>query len=135
MDILEEVKMRLQNFGYNVDDSEGSSDLYIINFLINKVVKHIKCSCNISHVPDGLHEVAVDMVCGHFLNEKKTMDADSLSNINLDVAVKSLKEGDTQITYALGEGSLTPEAKLDLFIKYLIEYGEKDFAAYRCFAW
>lgn len=134
MDILEDVKMRLISFGYNVDETEGSIDLYIINHMINKVTNHIKNSCNISSIPEGLYEVAIDMVCGNFLKEKKIMDPDSLSYINLDVALKSIKEGDTQIEYAV-DSSSTPDAKFDAFVNYLIEHGEKDFVTYRDFSW
>lgn len=131
-----DIIQRLASFGYVVDTTEGSMDLYVINFAINKVENHIKNSCNISTMPDGLHEVAVDMVCGNFLLEKKTLDADSLSYINLDAAIKSIKEGDTQVEYAVGQdSSTTPEARLNSFITYLIEHGEKDFVKYRDFAW
>ena len=136
MDILEDVKMRLISFGYNVDETEGSIDLYIINHMINKVTNHIKNSCNISSIPEGLYEVAIDMVCGNFLKEKKIMDADSLSHINLEFGIKSIKEGDTQVEYAVSQdSSSTPDAKFDAFVQYLIEHGEKDFVTYRDFSW
>ena len=68
------------------------------------------------------------------VKEKKIIDPDSVSYINLDVALKSVKEGDTQVEYAI-DSSSTPDAKFDSFVNYLIEHGEKDFVTYRDFSW
>ena len=135
MAMIDDVKARLESMGYEVDEETGSTDLFLINFMIQKTEAHIKNSCNISSIPDGLYQIAVDMACGNFLYEKKAVDADSLTGFDLDAAVKQISEGDTSITYALGEGSTTPEARLDAFIAYLIGYGEKDFVTYRCMTW
>lgn len=135
MAMIDDVKTRLKSFGYTVDETEGSTDLFVLNFVIQKTEAHIKNSCNISSIPDGLYHIAVDMACGNFLYEKKAVDSDSLTGFDLDAAVKQISEGDTSVTYAIGEGSLTPEARLDALIAYLIGYGEKDFVTYRCMAW
>jgi hypothetical protein len=75
------------------------------------------------------------MACGYFLYEKKAIDADSLKGFNLDTAIKSIQEGDTNITFAINEGSTTNEQKLDALINYLINYGEKHLVSYRCMTW
>lgn len=129
--MLNDVIERLASFGYIV----AESDKWALNFIIEKVQNHIKNSCNICKIPDGLYQIAVDMVCGNFLYEKKATDPDSFTNFDLEMAVKQIQEGDTNITFAVGEGSYTPEQRLDAFISYLITYGEKDFVSYRCMKW
>ncbi len=129
--MLVDVTARLASLGYTV----VQADTWILNFIIDKVENHIKSSCNLSTIPTALHEIAVDMVVGNFLFEKKAVDADSLIGFDLDAVVKQIQEGDTSVTYAIGEGSKTPEQRLDAVITWLMTYGEKDFAAYRCIAW
>lgn len=131
MAMIDDVKERLESIGYDVDETTGSTDLFLINLVIAKTEAHIKNSCNITSIPDGLYKIAVDMACGNFLYEKKAVDADSLTGFDLDAAVKQISEGDTSITYAISDGS----SPLDAFIAYLIGYGEKDFVTYRCLSW
>lgn len=129
--MLDTVIERLASFGYTVTEA----DSWVIGFLIEKVENHIKNSCNILSVPDGLYQVAVDMVVGNFLFEKKAVNADSLAGIDLSAVVKQIQEGDTNVSFAVGEGSKTPEQRLDAVISWLMTYGEKDFVTYRCISW
>jgi hypothetical protein len=125
-----DVQERLESLGYTY---VAATDDWMLNFISTKVEGYIKSECNLSAIPEGLHEVAVDMVCGEFLQNKKAIN--QLADFNLDAAVKSIKEGDTQITFALNEGSLTPEARLDMLINWLINGGRSVFASYRSIKW
>lgn len=129
--MLDDVVKRLASFGYTVTEA----DSWGLGFLIQKVENHIKDSCNILFIPDELHQIEVDMVAGNFLFEKKAVDADSLVGIDLEAAVKQIQEGDTSVTFALGEGNKTPEQRLDILISWLMTYGEKDFVSYRRLKW
>ena len=129
--MINDIIQRLASFGYEITDA----DEFALRFIIEKVENHIKHSCNTPLVPEGLYQIAVDMACGYFLSEKKAVNVDSLKCFNLDSAIKSIQEGDTNITFAIGEGSQTPEARLDAFISYLVNYGEKEFVTYRCMKW
>lgn len=129
--MLEDVIDRLKSFGYTVTEA----DSWVLGFIIDKVENHIKNSCNILTIPDGLYQIAVDMAVGNFLFEKKAVDADSLAGIDLSAAVKQIQEGDTSVTYAIGEGSRTPEQRLDAVISWLMSHGEKDFVSYRRLVW
>lgn len=126
-----DIIQRLASFGYEVTNA----DEFALRFIVQKVENHIKNSCNTPLIPEGLYQIAVDMACGYFLSEKKAVSADSLKGFDLDSAVKSIQEGDTNITFAIGEGSKTPEQRLDAFISYLMTYGEKEFVSYRCMLW
>ncbi|NYV67272.1 hypothetical protein HYI36_18535 [Bacillus sp. Gen3] len=127
--MLEDVKKRLVTFGYTA----LPEDEWILGFTIEKVENLIKNDCNVLTVPDGLRQIAVDMVCGEFLFGKKSLGA--LSSVDLEAVVKTIKEGDTQVTFAIGEGSQTPEQRFDSLVNYLINYGKPSFASYRCIKW
>ena len=129
--MLERVKERLQSLGYTVKDSDDIA----INFAMQKVENTIKNDCNVSAIPDGLMNIAIDMVVGEFLMSKKTFAPNDLLNFNLDSAVKQIQEGDTNISFAVGEGSKTDEQRLDSFIDYLLNYGRDEFITYRRFIW
>lgn len=129
--MLERIKERLQSLGYTVKDSDDIA----INFAMQKVENTIKNDCNISAIPDGLMHIAIDMVVGEFLMSKKTFAPSDLLNFNLDSAVKQIQEGDTNISFAVGEGSKTDEQRLDGFIDYLLNYGRDEFITYRRFRW
>lgn len=128
--LIKKVLQRLYSFGYTPKDD----DSWIIAFCIQKVEKDIKNNCNISKIPEGLIEVAVDRVCGEFLFSKK--QCGKLDDIfNLEMAVKQVQTGDTNITFAIGEGTETSEDRLNKLISYLINVGEGDFVCYRKLSW
>ena len=68
--MLDDVKKRLESFGYIVTDA----DAWVLDFIIKKVENHIKNQCNTSTVPEGLYEIAVDMAVGEFYLVKRTLD-------------------------------------------------------------
>ena len=127
--MLEDVTKRLESFGYEVTEADN----WMIEFLIQKIENSIKADCNINTIPEELHEIAVDMVVGEFLLDKKARG--QLEGFDLEAAVKQIHEGDTSVTFAIGDGSKTPEERLDELILYLMNYGKGKFAAYRCIKW
>ena len=124
----ESVLKRLVSFGYNLEED----DAWVICFTMQKVENHIKNSCNTTSVPDGLFNVAVDMVCGEFLFAKKQIGKLTFENLDLDGAIESIKEGDVTIQFANG---MSDEEKFNLFLNYLIHNGEGDFVCYRKLQW
>ncbi len=127
--MLEDVTKRLESFGYEVTEADN----WMIEFLIQKIENSIKADCNINTIPEELHEIAVDMVVGEFFLNKKSRG--QLEGFDLEAAVKQIHEGDTSVTFAIGDGSKTPEERLDELILYLMNYGKGKFAAYRCIKW
>ena len=126
------VLLRLDSFGYTPSDN----DSWMIAFSIQKVENHIKNSCNISAIPDGLKEVAVDRICGEFLfSKKQTGKLNAENGFDIEMAVKQVQAGDTNVTFAVGEGSETLETKLNKLISYLLNCGEGDFVCYRQLQW
>ena len=127
--MLEDEKERLASFDYK--DTEADS--WMLTFLIQKVENHIKNICNISTIPEELLNIVVDMVVGEFLLNKKSMG--NLEGFDLEAAIKQIQEGDTSITYAIGEGDLTPEQRLDLLIDHLMNRGKNEIISHRCIKW
>jgi len=122
----EDVIRRLESLGYTVDTG---TDEWLINFLIDKVANTIKNDCNLTEIPAGLYEVAVDMVCGEFLAAKK--GSGQLEGFDVDFAIKQIKEGDTNITFAVPDATIT----VDWLIKWLIDGTRYQFSAFRRLRW
>lgn len=128
-EFLIDVISRLESFGYTVTDG----DSWMIGFAVQKVESSIKNKCNITLIPDGLHYTVVDKVCGEFLFTKK--QSGQLVGFDMSAAVKQVQAGDTNITFAIGQGSMTPEQRLDSLIAYLTTRGDGDFVCYRKIKW
>ena len=123
----EAVLKRLVSFGYTLKED----DSWLICFAMQKVENHIKNSCNTTDVPDGLFNVAVDMVCGEFLFTKKQTGQLEIADLDFDGAFTSIKEGDTQVNF----GGFSDEEKFDQMVNYLLHHGEGDFVCYRKIRW
>lgn len=127
----ETVKERLKSFGYEV----RAEDAFALTFCIEKVQNTIKNEINAKDIPEGLEHIAVDMAAGEFLLSKKTFAPSEIEGLDLDYAVKQIQTGDTNTVFATGEGSLTPEQRLNSFINYLLTYGREEFSCYRKIRW
>lgn len=125
------VEKRLESFGYEVK----AEDKIALGFAVEKAVNTVKNDCNVSEVPEGLMNIAVDMAVGEFLSTKKAFAPSDIAGLDLDFAVKQIQTGDTNTVFAVGDGSLTPEQRLDGFINRLLTYGRSEFACYRKIRW
>ena len=121
--MLNDVMARLAGMGFTV----SPDDEWVLMFCVDKVTNHIKNSCNVSEVPTGLHETAVDLVCGEYLQGKfRTGQMGDVSQ-----AVSKIKEGDTDITFVSGMS----DAELIASLIADLRGREVDFAAYRRIRW
>lgn len=112
----------------------GAADDPLLDIVLNNVQWRIKNLSNLSEIPEGLESLAVSMAVGEYLNMKKC--SGQLEGFDLDAAaVKSIQEGDTNITFALGEGSSTPEQRLNSLIDYLINGCIGEIYRYRRLVW
>ena len=112
----------------------GAADDPLLDIVLNNVQWRIKNLSNLSKTPEGLESLAVSMAVGEYLNMKKC--SGQLEGFDLDAAaVKSIQEGDTNITFALGEGSSTPEQRLNSLIDYLINGRIGEIYRYRRLVW
>ena len=117
-DVLKEkVRQRLKSFGYKFKDGDEA----ILEFCIQKIEWSIKNDCNIAVIPEGLIFIAIDMAAGEFFKAKKTFAPGDITNLDLDMAVKQIQTGDTNV--------------VDSFINYLLTYGRGEFSCYRKIRW
>lgn len=126
---VEDVKDRLEMLGYvaSIDDDEH------IAFELTNVINYVKNYCNISEIPPILNLRIIDRVCAYFLYYKK--NSGSLDGFNYDAVIKQIKEGDTSITYAVGQGEDTPENRFDAFVRQLERGFDKWITPYRRLRW
>ena len=129
--MLNKAVKRLESFGYEVKDADRT----ILKFAVEKVTNTVKNDCNVTEVPEGLLNIAVDMAVGEFLSAKKAFAPSDIAGHDLDFAVKQIQAGDTNTVFAVGDGSQTPEQRLDGFINRLLTYGRGEFACYRKIRW
>lgn len=123
------VITRLEMLGYvhsNQDDAQ-------IDYEMNMVLNYVKNYCNIREIPEILDYRIVDRICAYFLYYKK--NSGNLDGFDYDKVIKSIKEGDTTITYAVGQGEDTPENRFDAFVKQLERGFDKWCTPYRAIRW
>ena len=87
--LTEPVLKRLDSFGYEVSES----DAFIVSFCVQKVENSIKNDCNVSEVPEGLMNIAVDRVCGEVLESLYYTGKLDVGSIALDGALASVTLG------------------------------------------
>jgi hypothetical protein len=75
----------------------------------------------------------IDKICSEFLFYKK--NAGQLKNFNYEAVIRQIKEGDTTIQYAVGQGEDTPENRFDSFVKQLERGYDKWITPHRRLRW
>lgn len=121
-----EVIERLDSLNYKIQDK----DEMILKYIIDKVEQDIKNKTNQSEVPEGLHFVFIERVCGEFLNGMRSSSV--LTDEQIEATVTAIREGDTQVSF---DKDSSPQAIFDAYIRFLVNYGNDDFAKYRKFVW
>lgn len=126
---IQDVVNRLAQLGYHATDSDHEQ----IEFELQKTTNYVLNYCNIITVPEILDPRIIDRVCSDFLYYKK--NSGSLEGFNYDAVIKSIKEGDTQIQYAVGQGEDTPENRFDAFVRSLTQGFDKWITPHRRLRW
>lgn len=110
-----------------------AADDPLLGIVISNVQWRVKNETNLKEIPEGLESVAVYMAVGEYLNMKKV--SGQLEGFDLEAAVKQIQEGDTNTVFAIGEGSLTPEQRLNGLIDYLINGRSDELYRFRRLVW
>jgi hypothetical protein len=125
----DQVIDRLRQLGYIAD----AEDYDQIDFELQKIIDYTLNYCNIQEIPKIIDTRLIERVCGEFLYYQK--NSGSLEGFNYDAVIKQIKEGDTSITYAVGQGEDTPENRFDTFVKHLERGYDKWITPYRRLRW
>lgn len=120
---------RLKQLGYIAVDTDNRQ----IDYELEKVTNYTLNYCNITTIPAIVEKRLIDRVCGEFLYYKK--NSGELEGFNYDAVIKQIKEGDTSITYAVGQGEDTPENRFDAFVKHLERGYDKWITPHRRLRW
>jgi len=121
------VKARLEQLGYTPTVSDDS----MIAYEISKVSSTVKRTLNLVVLPEyDMEEVLIDIVCGEFLAVKRSLGEYTPENVTQ--AVKSIQEGDTNITF---DNKSTPDARLDSLIGWLSSGHNGALLTYRRIRW
>lgn len=123
---LEKIKLRLKSLGYEPTEADD----FALDFVMKKTEQHIKHFCNISSIPDCLEYVFIDMVCGEFLQTKKSMG--QLTSLQIEPVVKKIQDGDTTVEYA---STVDADAMFNKLTEKLINSHEADLIHHRKLVW
>ena len=129
MVVRDDVIKRLKHLGYTATENDYDH----IDFELKKTLNYVMNYCNITTIPEIIDIRIVDRVCAYFLFYKK--NSGSLDGFNYDAVIKSIKEGDTTLTYAVGQGEDTPENRFDSFVKSLERGFDKWITPHRRLRW
>lgn len=125
---IESVLQRLVSFGC----TPTKDDVFSIAFGIQKVQNHIFNQTNQEVLPNGLIEVAIDMVCGEVLFGKYLSGKLEMDNLDFDGIVKSVSEGDTSVTF---DANGQDEEKFRQLVEWLMKGKGCDLLCYRKMRW
>lgn len=128
--MLEDVTALLEALGVTGADGDP-----LLPYMINSVTERVKNETNQPEIPDGLHYVAVELVVGEYLAFKKNAGQLDVDGLDLEAAVKQIQEGDTNTVFAIGDGSMTPEQRLEALISRLSRDRTREFIRYRRLGW
>ena len=125
-----QIVNRLKQLGYTATEADNEQIDFELTKIRNYVINNFTRS---NSIPEILDPRIIDQVCCEFLFYKK--NSGSLEGFNYDNVIKSVKEGDTTITYAVGQGEDTPENRFDAFVKSLERGFDKWCAVHRSIVW
>lgn len=126
---VKSVSDRLGQLGYTVLDE----DIPQIKFEVDKITNYALNFCRLTELPDIVKVRLIDRACADFLYYKK--NSGSLNGFNYDLLIRQIKEGDTSIQYAVGQGEDTPENRFDAFVKQLERGTDKWLTRFRRLEW
>jgi hypothetical protein len=131
MVVREDIIDRLKQLGYEATEKDNDQ----IDFELRKIIFYVanNFTRDVTNIPDELDPRIIDRVCSDFLYYKK--NSGSLEGFNYDAVIKQIKEGDTSITYAVGQGEDTPENRFDTFVKSLERGFDKWCTPHRRLKW
>lgn len=112
------------------EEAEGDD---LAEIALQNGTEQVKNRLNSAEIPKELTNLTVSVAVGEFLRLKKSRG--ELAGFDLETAVKTIEEGDTKLTFALGDGCKSPEQRLDELIDHLTDGRNEEIYRFRRLAW
>lgn len=126
--MMEKAVALLAALGFTV-----AADDPLLALIGDSVTEEVLNRTNQAEIPEGLLYLSAEMVVGKYLSWKK--NSGELDGFDTEAAVKQIQEGDTNIVFAVGDASATPEQRLDNLIDYLMNGRSRELLRYRRLVW
>lgn len=129
---IDDVKARLKQLGYSVDTTEDE----MLKTDLKLTLQYVVNQCNfpsVTTIPEILDVRIVDRVCAEYLKKKK--NSGQLEGFDYAGAVKTIKEGDTQIQFGTENDGETPESRFDKLVDYMERAFDKWISWHRRIRW
>lgn len=128
----QDVVDRLIQLGCTDEDIEQAALEFDMNLILDYTVNY----CNMTsrdELPEILDLRIIDRICSEYLMKRKS--AGLLTNFDYSQAVKTIKEGDTQIQFTSEADGTTPEDRFDKLVDYLYKGYDKWICKWRKIRW
>lgn len=125
----ENAKQLLSAWGVTVPEEDP-----VLPQLCRAVEAELEALLHRRELPEILSHLVLFRVVGRYLSMQKN-SGQLAEAFDLEAAVKQIQEGDTSVTFSLGEGSLTAEQRLDLLCESLCDWGRELLSAFRKVDW
>lgn len=129
---LEQVIERLRQFGFEVAETDTATIQFELDLILDYVVNY----CNFNNrddIPEILDRRIIDRVCSEYLFKQK--NAGNLEGFDYEGFVKTIKEGDTSITFGNSADGDTPEDRFNSFVNRLERGFDKWISQWRRIKW
>lgn len=132
MVILSQVTNRLTQLGFTPTITDEPQIQFELDLILDYIVNY----CNFNDrtdIPQILDKRIIDRVCSEYLLKKK--NSGQLQGFDYEAAVKTIKEGDTQIQFGTENDGDTPESRFDKFVDYMQRGFDKWLTHWRRLRW
>lgn len=124
--MVELVEKRLESIGYTVAEFDET----VISYISDTVISDFLIDTNQAELPEEVKPILADVVCGKFLQLKRSSNQLDISTLDFD-AIGSVSMGDTSVSF----GADNDSARFDAFINSLLSVGTGVNACYRKIKW
>lgn len=129
---VEQVISRLGQLGVTIEENDRD----VVQFELDLILDYTVNYCNFSdrtEIPNILDKRIIDRVCSEYLMKQK--NAGLLDGFNYDAFIKTIKEGDTQITFGNESDADTPENRFNSLVNYMQRGYDKWISQWRKLRW
>lgn len=130
----DQAKEKLNEFYSAIGYPDAGADP-LNDFILDATIQTILNLINQKELPQGLVYLAVYWAAGNYLSAKKNTGKIEPEQLDLSYVVSSITEGDTTVSFHVGDGAMTPEQRFDAFTQWLTQPRTAEIYRYRKLVW